>query len=46
LKSDVDEKMEIALNGTTYECDNNISTSKKWNGLVKKVKQLSKKRSL
>jgi hypothetical protein len=36
LKSDVDEKWRLLLNGTTYECDNNISTSKKWNGLVKK----------
>jgi hypothetical protein len=36
LKSDVDENGS-ALNGTTYECINNISTSKKkWNGLVKK----------
>jgi hypothetical protein len=43
LKSDVDEKWGLLLNGTTYECENNISTSKKWNGLIKKVAVIQEK---
>jgi hypothetical protein len=42
LKNDVDAKWGKLLNGTTYESDS-ISTSKKWNGLVKKVAVIQEK---
>jgi len=42
LKDGVDAKWGWLLNGRTYESDS-ISTSKKWNGLVKKVAVIQEK---
>lgn len=43
LKSTAEAKWGWLLNGKTYQCENSSTTSKKWNGLVKKVAVIQEK---